>query len=57
MQDAHGGVRRGAIVASCEALTAANALAATTGPLAVLATLSDTPSPSDVNCTVPEEHE
>jgi phospholipid/cholesterol/gamma-HCH transport system substrate-binding protein len=57
MQDAHGGVRRGAIVASCEALTAANALKATSGPLAVLSTLSDTPSPSEVNCTVPEGHE
>jgi phospholipid/cholesterol/gamma-HCH transport system substrate-binding protein len=55
MQDAHGGVRRGAIVASCDALTSANALAGTTGPLAVLATLSDTPKPSEVNCTPVEE--
>jgi phospholipid/cholesterol/gamma-HCH transport system substrate-binding protein len=53
MQDAHGVVRRGVIVGSCDALTAANTLAGTSGPLAVLATLSDTPSPSDVNCTVP----
>jgi phospholipid/cholesterol/gamma-HCH transport system substrate-binding protein len=51
MQDAHGGVRRGVIVASCATLTAANALTGAAGPLAVLATLSDTPGPSEVDCT------
>jgi phospholipid/cholesterol/gamma-HCH transport system substrate-binding protein len=57
-QDAHGNLRRGVIVGSCKALSDAATLAqAVSGPLGVLATLSDTPKPAEVNCTVPQEAE
>lgn len=50
MQDAHGSLRHGVIVGDCATLGLLNTIASGGGTLGVLAKLSDTPAPADVNC-------
>jgi len=48
MQDAHGPLRRAVVVADCEALGTAKAVAGGRGALAVISSLSATPDPAQV---------